>query len=136
MLGMGALLLLLANCAEGPPPAPLAAEPGPGKTAQAFAEDDRLCRVATRAITTATSGYLQCMAGRGNLIASPGAAPAAVTYISYPTAFPWPYFDWGWGFGAPAPASSPAPADGPGAAGSEGGAGPGGGPGSGHSTGD
>lgn len=123
----------LAACAEPPPPAPmLVAVPGATKTAQAFAQDDVLCRSAAQpsgtapsATTTALlplpSSYLRCMAARGNVITQASTSSTTVTYLAYPTTYPWPYFDWGWwwGFG---PGVAPGP--GPG-----GGSGPGGGPG-------
>jgi len=117
--------LLLSGCAASPSPMLLVAAPGPNKTAQAFAQDDDACRTATTGAPT-PERYLQCMAGRGNLVTSTSPAPAAVTYIAYPTAFSWPSFDWDWG--SVTPAAAPAAGAGP-SAGPSSGPAPGGHPG-------
>lgn len=122
LIAFGAAVFL-SGCAETPPPAPpmLVAEPGPNKTAQAFAQDDVICRQADPASpvkASTASAYLQCMASRGNLLTPESTPPTAVTYLAYPTAFPWPFFDWGWwwtsGWGGPGPGAGPHPAGGPG----------------------
>ncbi len=105
-----AVLAGLAGCTVAPPPpAPLVALPGPGKTQVAFGQDDVACRtaaaqpaaapatpVAPAASPTAGAAalpplspgewYLRCMASRNNVIQPLAAASPA--YYGYYSAYP------------------------------------------------
>ena len=111
------------GCVVAPPPAPLVALPGQGKTYLAFQQDDLACRIAVGQVPVAATdgtpqaavgvaataqtvpvadpalGYLQCMTARGNVIQPLPQAYATVypgygyVYSGFGDYYPWLYAD-------------------------------------------